>query len=159
MHIIGKFKVGDRVRIVKVINSYSTGWTNSWSKLMDSMVNNGLTYSIVDDVGSAGLRLTGLNLCWPSEALVLDETGQNVLLTELKGESSMGIKIETGVTLIDGVNASDKTDEQIFGIINRLEEENANYNKTTNQPEKLKAKVAKNLADIKTLISIVDGRP
>ena len=61
-------------------------------------------------------------------------------------------------TYIKGVEASQVSDEKIFGMISNYEAEIENLNKIKNQPKALKTKVAALQKQIDDLVSFVDAR-
>lgn len=69
------FKVGDRVRVVRKIDSHANGWDNGWVASMDAAI--GKTATIMRDFGPMGLSLKmderndGGAYSYPAEALEL----------------------------------------------------------------------------------------
>lgn len=74
-----------------------------------------------------------------------------------KGDKQMAANIETKV-FIQGVDATQVTDSQIFSSIARIEQEIEALEKIQNKPETLKAKINSMWADVKALAEYVDTR-
>ena len=62
-------------------------------------------------------------------------------------------------TFIQGEDASNMTDAQIFNRIAKLEDEIDKLSKIKNQPKKLQALIQTKQDDINKLIEFVDARP
>lgn len=62
------------------------------------------------------------------------------------------------IILIQGVDAAHKTDDDIFKLIAKLEQEAASLNNITNKPKKLLAKIEEIKSDISKLVEFVDSR-
>lgn len=60
--------------------------------------------------------------------------------------------------LIQGVDAAHKTDDDIFKLIAKLEQEAASLNNISNKPKKLLAKIKEIKDDIDKLVEFVDNR-
>lgn len=60
--------------------------------------------------------------------------------------------------LIQGVDAAQKSDDDIFKLIAKLEQEAASLNNISNKPKKLLAKIKEIEADIDKLVEFVDAR-
>lgn len=66
-----KFKVGDRVKIVRKVE-YQDGWNDCWLEKMDSYVDDNLVYTILS-LDYFGIKLKERDYYWPSDALELVE--------------------------------------------------------------------------------------
>jgi hypothetical protein len=71
--------------------------------------------------------------------------------------SNVNVAIEN-ITFIFGQPASSVSDDSIYGYITTMENQVEAMGKTKNQPEKLKAKIAKVKDDIAKLVAFVDER-
>ncbi len=67
-------------------------------------------------------------------------------------------KIIETKTYVNGADAANMTDEQIFSAIANVEAEINHLNGVQNKPQKLEAKIAAMQEDIKALVAFVDGR-
>lgn len=69
---MSKFKIGDQVRIVRKVESYSDGWENTWTESMDDYLNDGKIHTVTDlGEENRGLRLLNVPFGWPDDALEL----------------------------------------------------------------------------------------
>ena len=84
----------------------------------------------------------------PSEAQPEQPTIKEIIMT----------KTIENIVLIQGTNAVDKTDDEIFGLISKLELQKASLSNIKNQPKKLLAKIEAIDTDIAKLVEYVDGR-
>jgi len=100
-----KFKVGDKVRVVKIITE-QPGWNNRWCGSMYAVVNNGKIYTI-NDINSTGIYFDkadyGYGYGWPSDSLELASpeyeiehinqyrVGSLIFKTEQEAKSYVGI--------------------------------------------------------------------
>jgi len=78
-------------------------------------------------------------------------------IKQIQGEVEMANNIET-VVMIRGVNAADKTDDEIFELIRMLESSTEGLERIVNKPNKLRTKIEQIKADIIALVSYVDSR-
>ena len=62
------------------------------------------------------------------------------------------------VTLIQGENAALKSDDEIFKLISKLEQQKKTLEVIENKPKKLKAKIDAIQGDIDRLVEFVDSR-
>jgi len=90
-------------------------------------------------------------------AIMLDATDftnteqENTTMTNTTGE------LKT-ITLLDGQDVSTYSDDDIFKLIGKLENEQARYNNLNHKPEKLRARIEEIEVKIAGLVKLVDER-
>ena len=158
MHDITKFKRGDKVRVVRKIESRSGGWKAQWVPGMNKYIYEGKIQEICDIHSDPLCGYKIGEYFWSSDSLELVESGHD--LNQTKGEMSMSVgKIKSGVTTIGDVDTDTLSDDTIFGYITDLEGQIEYAKKMIAPSEKMKGKMAALQADIDTLVKLVDGRP
>lgn len=73
-------------------------------------------------------------------------------------EQEIMTKVIEGIILINGTNATELSDDQIFGLIAKLEDKATSLSNIAHKPKKLLAKIDEINADIIKLVEYVDAR-
>lgn len=146
---------------------HGTPWTDDDMVLLDSLYKKGeclatMVRLLARSSGGVLPKLVQLrHVTYDSTSGAYHRRSPIDIPTPSNEETQMSqttIAVIESVTLIQGQPAVNKSDDDIFGLIAKLEQQKASLSNIKNQPKKLLAKIEAIDSDIAALVEYVDGR-